>query len=290
LFVIVAIAALGFSAYRFLPGSETFSSTAGSQKQTESNKANSTEVLSKNDAGLQQLIETWRKKYSFDASVVVIELSGDMRTASYNATSSIVPGSTYKLYVAYAILHDVEQGKLDLHTMLTDGKTVQTDLQRMIVNSDNAAARTLGFYYGWKNINALLQSVDITHTDLYNYIPPSTEPQGNKYSTVSDLATLLQKLANGTLLNADNSELLISMMKQQQYRQRIPAGVPSGVIVADKPGWLSPADGYDGRIENDAAIVYGTKSTYILVIATTGSTTAPLTNLSSQVYDYLQQS
>jgi beta-lactamase class A len=70
-------------------------------------------------------------------------------------------------------------------------------------------------------------------------------------------------------------------MKSQVWRERIPAGVPSGIAVADKPGWLD-------NVENDAAIVYGPKSTYTLVIMTTGNSTQPLADLSKQIYDYLQ--
>ena len=59
------------------------------------------------------------------------------------------------------------------------------------------------------------------------------------------------------------------------------ADLPVGRIVADKPGWLS-------NVQNDAAVVYGPKSTYVLVIMTNGSTTQPLADLSKQIYDYLQ--
>jgi beta-lactamase class A len=112
---------------------------------------------------------------------------------------------------------------------------------------------------------------------------------GDKHSTAQDLATILQKLYAGSLLNSSHSQLLLSLMKQQHYRERIPAGVPSGVAVADKPGWLGPADGESGYTQNDAAIIYGPKSAYLLVITTTGSSTQPLASLSQQVYNYLER-
>jgi beta-lactamase class A len=241
------------------------------------------------DAALNQLIAAWAGQHSFISSVVVTELTGSLRTAAYNQASSVVPASTYKIYVAWAVLHGIEQGDYTLSTKTDDGSTIQADLQKMILNSDNDAARTLGFLYGWKNINALLQSQGIRSTDMYNYVPPSTLPVGNKHTTAADLATTLQKLYAGQLLNTTHTQWLLQLLKTQHYRERIPAGVPSGVAVADKPGWLSPADGENGYTENDAAIVYGPKSTYILVITTTGSTTQPLTDLSRQVYAYLEE-
>lgn len=240
------------------------------------------------DAALSQIINSWRASHSFTTSVVVTELTGNLRTATYNATSSVVPASTYKIYVAYAILHGIEQGGYTLSTVTSDGNSIQTDLNAMILNSDNDAARTLGFLYGWKNINTLLQSQGTTGTDLYNYIPPSTQPVGDKHTTASDLATILQKLYKGQLLNQTHTQLLLSLMEQQHYRERIPSGVPSGVTVADKPGWLTGNDDPGTIVQNDAAIVYGPKSTYLLVITTTGSTTQPLADLSKLIYTYLE--
>ncbi len=240
------------------------------------------------DTGLSQTVNNWQQSHSFTASVFVQELSGSLRTASSNATASMIPASTYKIYVAYAILHGIEQGSYSLNTTTSDGNSIQTDLNNMILNSDNDAARTLGFLYGWKNINALLQSQGMNNTDLYNYVPPSTQPVGDKHTTATDLATMLTKLYAGKLLTSQNTQLLLTLMKQQHYRERIPAGVPSNTAVADKPGWLSPADGENGYIENDAGVVYGPKSTYLLVIMTNGSTTQPLATLSQQIYNYLE--
>jgi|GEM_PF-954126 len=239
---------------------------------------------------LTSIVNTWRGQYSFGSAVTVLELTGSKRAIHANSTTRMVPASTYKIYVAYAILHGVEQGRWTLGTTLSDGHTIQADLENMILNSNNDAARALGFYYDWNDINSLIWSIGISRqTNLYNYVPPSTEPIGNKYTTSDDLAAMLQKIYEGSVLNQSHTSYLIGLLKQQRYRERIPAGVPSSVAVADKPGWLSPVDGYDGYVQNDAAIVYGPKSTYILVITTSGSSTQPLTALSQQVYGYLQQ-
>jgi len=240
------------------------------------------------DVGLQDIVQNWTSQQSVQTAVVVRELSGELRSASSSATTAMVPASTYKIYVAYAILHAIEQGTYTLNTKMSSGNTIQADLNSMILNSDNTAARELGFLYGWKNINALLKTQGLTGTDLYNYVPPSTDPMGDKQTTVSDLGTILEKLYAGKLLSADHTQLLLSLMKQQHFRQRIPAGVPSSIAVADKPGWLSPADGVNEYIQNDAAIVYGPKSTYILVVMTRSGSIQPLTQLSTQVYNYLQ--
>lgn len=250
--------------------------------------ADDTHVAATTDKGLDDIVTAWTHQQGFQTSVVVEELTGKKRTATLNATESMVTASTFKLYVAYAALHAIEQGTYSLNTTTSDGNSIQADLTTMIVNSDNNAARTLGFMIGWTNINQLLRSIGINSTDLNNYVGSDTTPEGDKHSTAADLATLLNRLYSGTLLNKTHTQLLLDLMEQQQWRERIPAGVPSSVTVADKPGWLSPADGENEYVQNDAAIVYGPKSTYILVIMTAGGDTDPLTSLSQQVYDYLE--
>lgn len=242
-----------------------------------------------NDTQLQQIVQQWAAQQSVKTAVVVTELTRTQRTASSDPTASMVPASTYKIYVAYAVLHAIEQGKYTLNSPLSDNNTIQTDLNAMILNSDNNAARTLGFLIGWQNINALLATQGITNTNLYNYVPPSTTPQGQKSTTAADLATILVRLNSGQLLNSAHTQLLLGLMKTQHYRQRVPAGVPRGVSVADKPGWLTVTEGDGVNMQNDAAIVYGPKSTYVLVVLTNGTSISPLVTLSQAVYSQLEQ-
>jgi beta-lactamase class A len=234
------------------------------------------------DAQLQQIIDTWAAQHSFAATVDVQELHGSLRTAARAATSQMTTASTYKIYVAYATLHEVEQGTYTMQTSTRTGQTVQAALQKMILQSDNDSAEALGFLVGWDKVNALAKAAGAQATNINNYGSGGSLTNANKVSTAADLTTMITKLQQGTLLNSADTQLLLGLMKTQVWRERIPAGVPSGISVADKPGWLD-------NVENDAGIVYGPKSTYTLVIMTNGSTTQPLADLSRLIYDYLEQ-
>lgn len=240
------------------------------------------------DVQLKNIITAWSQKYSYATTVSVQEVTGPKRSANLRATDSIVTASTFKLYVAYGVLHGVEQGTYKLSGTASNGKSISTNLSNMILNSDNAAARTLGFMIGWPQLDNLLASQGMTHTDTNNYVGTSTAPVGDKKSTAEDLATFLRKLYAGELMNPTNTQLLINLLEKQNYRSGIPAGVPSGIAVADKPGWLTPADGIYEYVQNDAGIIYGPKSTYILVITTGARSMQSLANLSQQVYAYLE--
>jgi beta-lactamase class A len=287
-FTTFCLCIIGFALYRAAHRTTTTSTTtSASVTSAPTHSAMKTSTPSQ-DAQLSQILTTWSKKYSFNATVSVQELTGEQRYASLNATNRIVTASTFKLYVAYGALHAIEQGKYTSQTVTKDGNTISEDLTDMIVNSDNDAARTLGFMIGWPQIDNLLASQGMTHTDTNNYVGTSTTAVGDKYSTAKDLSLFLQKLYKGQLLNDTNTQLLLTLLKKQTYRSGIPAGVPSGIAVADKPGWLTPADGIYEYVENDAGIVYGSKSAYVLVITTTGKSWSPLADLSKQVYAYLQ--
>jgi len=280
LLVVAFIVLVGY--YKFKPAAvkqasiEKATPTAAVTKQTTPKPAEQHV-----DSNLQQIVDTWASQHSFDSTVVVQELNGDLRGATHGQNTAMTTASTYKIYVAYAVLHEVEQGTYTMQTTTRTGQTVQNALQKMILQSDNSSAEALGFLAGWDRVDQLAASVGATHTDINNYDSAGNATNGNKQSTAADLTTMVTKLDQGKLLNTSNTELLLGLMKNQVWRERVPAGVPSGVTVADKPGWLS-------NVQNDAAIVYGPKSAYTLVVMTDGSSTQPLADLSKLIYNYLE--
>jgi beta-lactamase class A len=94
-------------------------------------------------------------------------------------------------------------------------------------------------------------------------------------TSADDLAMLLAKIYRGEVFNEANRARLLDDMKTQVYRQGIPAGIPDATV-ADKVGFL------DGML-HDAAIVYGEKGDYILVIMTDGLSWAYIAELAGWV-------
>src|SRR3546814_16637339 len=110
--------------------------------------------------------------------------------------------------------------------------------------------------------------------------PPRSTRTDTLFPYTTLFRSIMEQLHKGTLLNAANTAYLIDLMKNQVWRERIPAGVPTGVVVADKPGWLP-------GIETDMAIVYGTKRTYVITVLSSNAKSRNLADLSSLVYDSL---
>lgn len=80
------------------------------------------------------------------------------------------------------------------------------------------------------------------------------------------------------------SDQILDLLKQQQRRSKIPAGVPTGVTVANKTGELL-------TVENDAAIVFTKSGDYILTVMSEGlpDTAAErqlIVDISGKVYSF----
>lgn len=248
------------------------STTATAVVQTVTPSTQFDRRYTKSSKGLQALIDYWVSIHSGRYAVTFQRTDGSL-SASYNQTSQFTTASVYKMYVAYGIYHKIEAGELSEDTMTSAGKSVSGCIEVMIVVSDNACGVALATMVGWSTINTWLNSLGLTSTDIskgYDLVTTSKEA-----------ATFLKQLDAGTLMNTSHTSALLNLMKQQIYRSAIPAGV-SGIVVADKVGWLT-------GINNDAAIVYDPDGTYILVIMTENSSWGGIKDLTSQINSVLRQ-
>lgn len=232
------------------------------------------------DQNLQSQIAAWAAKSEGDYGVAVREINGTMRYASYQADKLFTTASTFKPFVAYVILHKIEQGDLTMNSTTYKGNTISYCMQRMIHISDNECAYQLERLAGFAATDTFLHEQGYPNTNLNNYTASGQLTSADKKSTATDEARLMWNLYAGRLLNKADTDYLIDLMKNQQWRERIPAGVPAGIAVADKPGWIT-------GIEADTGIVYGTKSTYVITIMSSGTNPSDLADLSRLVYDHL---
>lgn len=233
----------------------------------------------KTDETLTALISEWARDNPGDYGVVLREVNGAMRIASYQADKTFISASTYKLFVSFGVLYAVQKGDLSLETIVVNGMDIPGCLDSLLLYSSDECGWPMGDLIGWPTLSEFLHEQGFTNTDLNNY-DVNGNFTGDKYSTAIDEAEIAWRLNAGTLLEKKYTDMMLSRMKTQIWRERIPAGVPEGIVVADKPGWI-----YD--IQNDTAIVYGEKSTYVLAIMSRGSTTSRLADLSKVIYDYI---
>jgi len=219
------------------------------------------------EAGLQALVNEIARDKG-DYAIALRRSNGT--TTQVNGTKQYHPASTYKMYVAWVVLKNIESGQMKWSDPAESGKTVEQCFDAMIVNSDNPCGEWFGLKIGWTNLNNQLKGIGLTCTNL------STA----WVSCASDETLFLSKLESGQLLSGASQGRLLDVMKRQVYRSGIPAGV--GVPVADKVGFI---DGY----LHDAAIVYSPKGTYELTIMTRGSSWAQIADAARQINAQIQR-
>ncbi len=272
------LAGTGYTAYNFLKNQQIKEPPSNERQTVATNEEAVVHDISQ-DKQFEALLAQGVSDKPGEYRIYVREITGDKQWAGYRADEKIIAASTYKLFLTYVILEEAEKnGSINLETPVGSG-TVRSCIESLLVISSDACAFSLGNLVTWPVLDARLQAVGFTNTALNNYTETG-DTVGNKYTTAHDEAILLQRLAEGTLLNKENSELMLGFMKQQIHRQRIAAGVPKGVTVASKPGWIY-------EIENDAGIIYGPNSTYIAVLLSDNSEPAVLAELSKLIYNYL---
>jgi len=170
-------------------------------------------------------------------------------------------------------------------------------VEHMIRQSDNSAANALISYFGFERINAVARKIGMMRTTLKRHFLDYTAivKHNDNRTTAHDLALALYQIERGaregipTVAQPDACRAMIRILLGQEDRDKIPAGLPKGVPVANKTGEI------DG-VRNDAAIVdpFGDLP-YVIVVLTKdlqdeSSGISAISRISRRVYERLKAS
>jgi beta-lactamase class A len=191
--------------------------------------------------------------------------------------------SSIKIAILAELYRQAQQGKIklgDLYTLqpadivggsgvaeaLTPGVTRLTirDVAALMISvSDNSAANIIIDRIGMENVNALLDSLGLTHTRLRRKmmdVKAAAEGREN-IATPREMVTLLEDLYRGKVLNkqmTDDFFELLSVHKESY----IPRELPEDLRIANKPGELE-------GVRNDSGIVFTGNRPFVISVMTT---------------------
>lgn len=239
-------------------------------------------------SSLKKSLESMVKKYPGTWSVYVKNLkTGDVINLN---EKSMYPASTIKAFVMASIYDQINSKKLSYSA------TVKNLLKQMITVSDNEACNQLVRYHsknrsfvsGAGEVNKYLKKNGYTNTGCHHTLPMSSSSiiSDGQYnaSSVKDCGVLLEKIYKGTCVSKKYSKEMLNLLLAQTRRWKIPAGIPSGIRVANKTGETS-------SVQHDMAIVYGKKTDYIICVfssgAGEGNGISGIRSISRKVYEYL---
>ncbi|MBQ8307085.1 MAG: serine hydrolase [Blautia sp.] len=203
---------------------------------------------------------------------------------------SMYAASTIKAFCMACVYDQVNKGKIKL----TD--TIKNRIWNLITVSSNDAFNalvltTLGggnWKKGCQVMNEYLKAGGYSGSACHSSVHPSSyssrnDGLGRNQVSAKDAGILLERIYNGTCVNKTYSDIMLNTLLHQTRRSKIPAGVPSGIKVANKTGETS-------SVQHDMAIVYGKKTTYVIaVFSTCGSGASYIKKISKVVYDYLNK-
>jgi beta-lactamase class A len=184
-------------------------------------------------------------------------------TCTLRASSAYDSASVVKVTVLAALLWDAKK----TNRYLTDREN--TLAKAMITKSDNAATSTLWKQLGMTKIKNFLKAAGMTQTK-----PGANGYWGLTQITVTDEQKLLKLLTAKNAVLSDNSRAyIVKLMGQVVSSQRwgTPYGVPSGVTVAVKNGWLQRST--NGWRVHSVGAFKGGGHDYVMTVLTHGNST-----------------
>lgn len=237
-------------------------------------------------ADLQQDVEALAEPYGGSVSVYAVALD-PVTFATLDGEVAValdtrrVAASIIKLPILACALETVAAGELSLDEQITVAQqdivggsgsiqsrgagvsySVDELLRAMIVQSDNVAANLIIGRLGMGAVNETCAVLGLTQTVLARLMMDTdAQAQGREnYTSARDAATILQRLAAGTIATPELCERARGYLLAQEDVRGIVEGVPGDVSVAHKTGSLA-------NVQHDAAIVYAERP-YVLAILT----------------------
>ncbi len=207
-------------------------------------------------------------------------LSLDQTVVIENSFSSLADGSPFTL-------DRNGDSEVSLYTRIGRSATLSELNELMIAHSSNFATNILLKLLNPKTVDATAHALGARHMNVLRGVEDDKafEKGLNNTTTARDLGVLLAGIEHGTVASRRSCAAMKAVLLRQIFNTEIPAGLPAGVQVAHKTGWIS------GTL-HDAAIVYPkNRPPYVLVVLTRNiarekDAQEMIANISRQVYAF----
>ena len=281
---VVALVAVGISAYRYQIEAEAQISSSAAYAPTDESVNDALSADQVNGERLK-LIAASRASKPIDTTILdsqinaIITANSDIHISvaikdlnsdsihNYGFLEPMTAASVNKVLTAVDFMNEVELGNKSLDMIMSDGNTAQYDIEQMIVYSDNDSWHVLNDSLTYQQMQAYANSIGLSS---YYY--------GNNTISSADVTKLLGDTYQRKLIDEAHTQLLLGYMERANYRGGIIPAVPTIDTVYHKAGIYNPS-------LNDAAIITNGTQTIVLTIFTDSLTSYN----SSRIASIMQQ-
>lgn len=228
------------------------------------------EPTAENIVDLQPILDKWSADHPGQKwGIVAKSIEGPSFDARLNSDSEFQSASIYKLFLTLPLFSQIpaEHQKGTMLNVNGAQRSLATCVDLMLRISNNECGEALGDYISWQNADKVLHEKGFNHTVFGESSYLRTSP--------GDTAEFLRGL-QGDMFNRTARDTIMVSLKQQRWRQGIPAGCP-GCSVANKTGAMDD-------VMHDAAIVEYSGGTYVLVIFSEKSSFKQIAELTGQIH------
>jgi beta-lactamase class A len=141
--------------------------------------------------------------------------------------------------------------------------SVKELIEMMVSISDNTATNILIKLLGFDFLNSWMKEAGLKNTNISRLMMDmALRDKGiENYTTAGDIALMLDKIYLNRLSDKDASLECLRILKTQKTRNRIPAKLPKGTVVAHKTG-------LENGVCHDAGIVFTEKGNFLICVLT----------------------
>jgi beta-lactamase class A len=257
---------------------------------------------------LRQKLINETSQFKGEAGIVIKDLRTNWKIF-HNRDKLFPSASLAKIPIMSACLLAAEDGRLKLNrnvalkaTDKLSGSGILKDTRPgatftpeeligfMIYDSDNTATNILTNIVGIDYLNNAFKVFGLKNTSLIRKVADfHARNKGiENYTTAEDMASILEQMYQGSLVNKNTSEKCLRFLKLQRVNDRIPKYLPVDVTVAHKTG-------LERSVCHDVGIVFTRKGDFLICVLTkhTHSNSVPCKELIAKIalhtYVYFEQ-
>ena len=288
---LIALTAIGVFIVSFCTAIAIMYATRGADTNTHQEKGDDTPVKEEdnipeepeiviNKIDFAPLLQEWGDSIPGATGVIIYDLDLNEVDGEYNADSKFATASLYKLFVVYEGYRNIINGDWDGNANAgSTGYSISKCLDLAIRESHSPCAETLWAMIGRMQLDAVVQN----DFGLPNVTVGSLSATPREIMEMMKIYYYHSDIIDESIVATMKDSFLNQPITTYNWRQGLPSGFSSDVLVYNKVGWNW--NGSIWTIYDDAAIVEFPELNrhFIVVVMTSGVPFQQITNLGTRI-------